>query len=110
MGLYFRYPYLRALIIMYRLMVMFGQLYYCTHIHSHYKRRLCVPLKAVADEVPCSAEEGQTPAVSRPPHQTLASAGTSLYQTCLSLFVVVSVFHVRGRGLRIPARFSVQPR
>ena len=36
-------------------------------------------------------------------HQILASASTSLCQSCLSLFVAVSVFHVRGRGLRIPA-------
>jgi hypothetical protein len=38
-------------------------------------------------------------------HQILAATSFVLCQSCLSLFVVVSVFHVRGRGLRIPAQF-----
>ena len=38
-------------------------------------------------------------------HQILAATSSVLCQSCLSLFVAVSVFHVRGRGLRIPALF-----
>ncbi|CAL8389287.1 unnamed protein product [Boreogadus saida] len=59
----------------------------------------------VASTIPSFIRPAPYDSVTHWVPKILAATSFVLCQSCLSLFVVVSVLHVRGRGLRIPAQF-----